>query len=79
MRRAETGCRFAGPIRHDGPLEVRMTMGEIADKTVTHACQIPKREKEESLAEGQLTVMIVSGRDFKPIQVPKGLQQVLNP
>jgi len=79
MPRVETRCHFAKPIRYDEPLEVTMIIGEIADKTITYSYQILSTEGEAILAEGHLTVLIVSGKDFKPMPVPQRLRELLRP
>ena len=66
----ETHCAFHSPIRYDQPLEITTTIGEVADKTITHDHRIASDVPQDLLAEGYLTILIVSGKEFKPIQVP---------
>ena len=79
MPRVETHCLFVRPIKYDEALEVRMTVGDIADKTITYSYQIVSRDRQSLLAEGYLSVLIVSGAEFKPVQVPESLRELLNP
>ena len=79
MPRVETHCNFVQPIKYDERLEVTMTIGEIAEKTITYSYQVFSTEREAISAEGYLTILIVSGKGFKPIQVPQRLKELLRP
>lgn len=79
MPRVETHCHLVKPLRYDEPLEIWMMVGEIADKTITYSYQIFSTEREAILAEGYLTILIVSGKEFKPIPVPQRLKELLGP
>lgn len=79
MPRVETHCTFDKPIRYDQPLEIAVTIGEIADKTITYDYRIATHDTQELLAEGYLTILIVSGKEFEPIQVSQRLRELLNP
>lgn len=78
MPRVECHSHFVRPIRYDEPLEMRMTVGQIAQKTITYVFEIFSKERGKLLAEGRLTILIVSGKDFKPIEVPKRLKELLS-
>lgn len=79
MPRIETHCTFHRPIRYDQPLEITTTIGKIADKTITYDYRIAAQNTQELLAEGYLTILIVSAKQFKPLQVPQRLRNLLTP
>lgn len=79
MPRVETHCRFHQPIMYDQPLEMRMALSEIADKTITYAYQMFDKDAQSPLAEGCLRILIVSGQEFKAIPVPDTLKELLAP
>jgi acyl-CoA thioester hydrolase len=79
MPRVETHCTFHRPIRYDQHLEIMTTIGKMADKTITYDYRIAAQNSQDLLAEGYLTILIVSAKEFKPVQVPEPLRNLLTP
>jgi YbgC/YbaW family acyl-CoA thioester hydrolase len=79
MPRVETYCHFRRPIRYDETLEMGMTVGELGDKTITYRYLLAGQADQQVLAEGYLTILIVSAKEFRPMPIPARLQSLLAP
>jgi acyl-CoA thioester hydrolase len=79
MPRVGTTCRFVEPIRYDQLLDMEMAVGDMSDKAFTYVYRVRRREADTCVAEGSLTILIVSGSEFRPIPIPQRLRDLLMP
>ncbi|MBI1978119.1 MAG: acyl-CoA thioesterase [Candidatus Omnitrophica bacterium] len=70
---AEAHCRYLGPSSYDDVITVRTVVSQMRQSSIRFEYHVLKNKGPKPIATGY-TVHVFSGRNFKPIRIPKTLR-----
>lgn len=76
LPRVEVHCVYRAPCRFDDAIEVRLSVREVGEKTITYEFQILRQADGRLAAEGYLKCIAVDS-NWKVTRLPKELAQLL--
>jgi acyl-CoA thioester hydrolase len=69
----EAHCRYVSPTSYDDQLTIRTAVSQLRQSSIRFQYQALKGNDPKPVATGY-TVHVFSGKDFKPIRIPKELK-----
>ncbi|MEM0288163.1 MAG: thioesterase family protein [Nitrososphaerota archaeon] len=77
LPRVEASCKFISPCYFDDELEIRLTIGGLARKSIRYNFQVWNLSTAKLAAEGHMTVVSVSKDTNRSVAIPSGIADSL--